>query len=176
MVSAFYSWMLFALLPFMNAKTPVGQERLNAPHPFYVSVTEINHNASTKSLEISCKFFAEDLEQVLEKDYKTTLDMAAAKDKATFDKLIPDYITKRLVLTVDGKAAALHYIGFEKEKESAYAYFEVENIAVVKSINATNSLLHDFIDQQINIMHVIVGGKRQSTKLDYPETKAAFQF
>ena len=71
---------------------------------------------------------------------------------------------------------ALRYIGFEKEKESAYAYFEVSGIASVKNISATNSLLHDFIDQQINIMHVTVGGKRQSTKLDYPETKASFSF
>jgi len=116
------------------------------------------------------------LEQILEKNYKTSLDITAAKDKAAFDKDIPDYVSKRLSLTVDGKAVALHYVGFEKDKESAYAYFEVTNIVSVKSINAVNSLLHDFIDQQINIMHVTVGGKRQSTKLDYPETKAAFQF
>lgn len=148
----------------------------NAPHPFYVSVTEINHNAGEKSLEISCKFFAEDLEQILEKDYKTQLDISAPKDKALLDKDIPDYVGKRLSLTLDGKAATLKYIGFEKEKESAFAYFEVENVASVKTISATNSLLHDFIDQQINIMHVSVGGKRQSTKLDYPDTKASFSF
>ena len=175
MVSAFYTWMLL-MLPFLNTKAAVEKEGFTVPHPFYVSVTEINHNAATKSLEISCKFFAEDLEKILEKDYKTTLDMTAAKDKATFDKLIPDYVAKRLALVADGKPVVLHYVGFEKEKESAFAYFEVENIAVVKSINATNSLLHDFIDQQINIMHVVVGGKRQSTKLDYPETKASFSF
>ena len=36
-------------------------------HPFYVSVTEINHNAADKTLEISCKMFTEDLEEILEK-------------------------------------------------------------------------------------------------------------
>lgn len=162
------------MLPFFLNKPAVpGRAAL---HPFYVSVTEINHNAGNKSLEISCKFFAEDLEQILEKNYKTQLDIAAAKDKAAFDKFIPDYVGKHFSLTVDGKAVALQYVGFEKEKESAYAYFEVDNISSVKNVSATNSLLHDFIDQQINIMHVTVGGKRQSTKLDYPETKAAFQF
>ncbi len=172
-----YKWMLLSLLSFTNllgSNKPL--KASSVLHPFYVSVTEINHNASTKSLEISCKFFAEDLEQILEKDYKTQLDISAAKDKAAFDKDIPDYVTKRLALMVDGKPVALHYIGFEKDKESAYAYFEVSGIASVKNISATNSLLHDFIDQQINIMHVTVGGKRQSTKLDYPETKAAFNF
>ncbi len=77
---------------------------------------------------------------------------------------------------VDGKLVALNYVGFEKEKESVYAYFEVSNVSAVKNITATNSLLHDFINQQINIMHITVSGKRQSTKLDYPQTKAAFGF
>lgn len=174
MASFFYQWLLFLLLPFWNAATK--KQAAPSPHPFYVSVTEINHNAAEKSLEISCKFFAEDLEQILEKDYKTQLDISSSKDKAAFDKDIPDYVGKRLSLVVDGKPVSLKYIGFEKEKESAYAYFEVSGVASVKSINATNSLLHDFINQQINIMHVTVGGKRQSTKLDYPEIKASFSF
>ncbi len=174
MAALISKWTIFFLLPFLTA-TGVGKPALT-PHPFYVSVTEINHNASTKSLEISCKFFAEDLEQILEKDYKASLDISAPKDKAAFDKDIPDYVGKRLLLTIDGKAVGLKYVGFEKDKESAYAYFEVDNIASVKAISATNSLLHDFIDQQINIMHVTVGGKRQSTKLDYPDVKASFSF
>lgn len=173
----FYKWTVLFFFPFVSvvsvSKSSVVSE---APHPFYISVTEINHNASAKSLEISCKFFAEDFEQTLEKAYKTQLDISLAKDKASFDKFIPDYISKHLSLVVDGRQVALNYIGFEKEKESVYAYFEVSNVAAVKNISATNSLLHDFIDQQINIMHVTVGGKRQSTKLDYPDTKAAFGF
>ncbi len=36
-------------------------------HPFYVSVTEISHNAKDKTLEISCKLFSSDFETVLEK-------------------------------------------------------------------------------------------------------------
>lgn len=174
MAALISKWTILFLLPFIPANGVA--KPAPVPHPFYVSVTEITHNASNKSLEISCKFFAEDLEQILEKDYKTSLDISAPKDKAIFDKDIPDYVGKRLSLTIDGKAVGLKYVGFEKDKESAYAYFEVDNIASVKTISATNSLLHDFIDQQINIMHVTVGGKRQSTKLDYPDTRASFSF
>lgn len=176
MALLFYKWTALFLLPFVGFGSSKPQGAVNELHPFYISVTEVNYNANAKSLEISCKFFAEDLEQILEKNYKTQLDISAQKDKASFDKFIPDYISRHLALTVDGKAVAPHYLGFEKEKESVYAYFEVSNVAAVKSISAVNSLLHDFIDQQINIMHVTVGGKRQSTKLDYPDTKAAFTF
>lgn len=146
------------------------------PHPFFVSVTEINQNAAEKSLEISCKFFADDFEQTLEKAYNTRLDIASAKDRAAFDKFIPDYIGKHLQLSADGKPVKLTYVGFEKEKESAYAYFEVQNLSSLKQLDAVNSLLHDFKNEQINIMHVTVNGRRQSTKLDYPATRASFRF
>src|SRR4051812_25875749 len=77
--------------------------RLPGVHPFYIAVTEINYNAKDKDLEISCKMFAEDLEQILEKNNKATLDITSDKDKARFDRYIPDYIGKHLDLIVDGK-------------------------------------------------------------------------
>jgi hypothetical protein len=145
-------------------------------HPFYISVTEINHNAKEKTLEISCKMFADDFEQILEKNYKTQLDIASDKDKANFDKLIPDYMNRHLAIAIDGKLVKLTYVGFEKDKESAYCYFQVENVAAPKKLEIFNSILHDFNNTQINIMHVVVNGHRQSTKLDYPNTKASFAF
>lgn len=147
-----------------------------APHPFYISVTEINQNTTEKSFEVSCKFFADDFEQTLEAAYNTHLDIYSTKDKVSFDKLAPDYINKHLQLLIDGKPAKLNYVGYETEKESAYCYFEITNLNSLKKLDAVNSLLHDFKKEQINIMHVTVGGKRQSTKLDYPDTKASFQF
>jgi hypothetical protein len=145
-------------------------------HPLYVSVTEINHNAAEKSLEISIKVFPDDLEQILEKNNKAQLDILAEKDKSRFDQYIPSYFDKNLLLTVDGKQVKLSYVGFEIEKESAYCYFEVKNIASVKKIDVTNSILYDFNDTEMNIMHVTVGGSRKSGKVNYPEKAANFSF
>ena len=145
-------------------------------HPFYISVTEINHNATDKTLEISAKVFADDLEQILEKNYKTTLDITTAKDQPRFNQLLPDYFSKHLVLVVDGKPVKLTYIGYETEKESAHCYFQVDHIATVKKIEISNSILYDFIDSETNIMHVTVNGTRKSGKVSYPEKDAVFQF
>ena len=182
MATLFYKWLLFSVLPLAlwhGNKEQVLSTSVKAEasfHPFYISVTEINHNAKDKILEISCKMFADDFEQILEKDYKTQLDISSDKDKASFDKLIPDYMTKHLSLKVDGKPVKLSYVGYEKDKESAFCYFQVDNVASLKKLDITNSILHDFNDTQINIMHVVVNGKRQSTKLDYPDTAASFSF
>ena len=154
-------------------KNPMQITRL---HPFHVSVVEINHNATDKTLEISCKIFTNDFETILEKDYKAKVDLVNPKDKAAMDKIVNDYITKRLSFKADGRTVNFSYLGFEKQDEAIYSYFQVDNVASVKKIDVTNSLLHDFSDQQINIIHCTVGGKRQSTKLDYPNVQASFSF
>ncbi len=174
---ALSQWILIASLWLFSV--PAGIDKTSAGssfHPFYISVTEINQNAKEKSLEISCKMFAEDLELQLEQNYKTTLDISSEKDKGSFDKFIHDYVGRHLAIAIDGKAATLSYVGFEKEKESVYCYFEADGIVNPHKVDITNSILHDFNQEQINIIHVTVNGHRQSTKLDYPETHASLSF
>lgn len=176
-----YKWLTASLLlftapapaaPLVNDPAPTTEAR----HPFYVSVTEINHNRQVKSLEITCKIFADDLEDILKKNYKTTVDLASKAQQATTDRLVNDYFTHHLLLAADGKPVKLSYVGFEKESESAYCYFEVPNVASLKKLAVSNSILQDLTDEQINIMHVTVNGSRKSYKLNYPNKEASFTF
>lgn len=176
MVVMLSKWLLL-FSSWFGAANPHGEVVVEKTfHPFYVSVTEINLNAAEKTLEISCRFFTDDFENVLGKANKTKLDLSSDKDKASFDKYIPAYINSHLTLVAEGKPVKLAYVGFEKEKESVYCYFEVSNIASVSKLDIVNNLLYDLTTEQINIMHVTVGGKRQSSKLNYPDVKAAYQF
>jgi hypothetical protein len=145
-------------------------------HPFYVSVTEINHNPKEQTLEVSCKMFSEDLEDILKKNYKTAVDLTAQKQQPQNEKMIQDYISKHLAIQANGKALKLNFIGFEKEAESVYCYFETEKINGVKKLDVTDSILQDFSDKQINIIHVVVNNNRKSQKLDYPDKMASFSF
>jgi len=183
MASSAYKWLSVCCLLFaFHIKGTCSQARSEVPtpinyfHPYYISVVEINHNPTDKTLEISCKVFTNDFETTLEKNYKAKVDLSNPKDKGSTDKWITDYIKKHLSIKVDGKDVNLSYLGFEKDDEAVFSYFQVDNVAVVKKLNVSNSLLHDFSDQQINIIHCSVAGRRQSTKLDYPNTEAAFQF
>lgn len=176
-----YKWLTVSLLLF-TAPAPAAPP-VNVPsasvemrHPFYVSVTEINHNRQAKSLEVTCKIFADDLEDILKKNYKTPIDLASKAQQATTDRLVNDYFTHHLFLVADGKPVKLSYVGFEKESESAYCYFEVSNVASLKKLDVSNSILQDLTNEQINIMHVTVNGTRKSYKLNAPNKEASFTF
>lgn len=170
-----YKWLFFFSLPFSFAANHAGEVKKDM-HPFFVSVTEVHHNSKEKALEISCRIFVDDMENVLKQNYKTPINLSNAGQQAQNDKLVADYIVKHLALVADGKKLNLSYVGFEKDSESVFCYFEVPQVAAVKNLKLTNSILQDLTPEQINIMHVTVDGKRKSYKLDYPKTEANFSF
>jgi hypothetical protein len=164
-------FIVFVALPLVSAFVPA-----DMPHPLYISVTEINHNPKDKILEVSCKVFTNDFEAVLEKVAGARVDLSSVKDKAASDKLIAGYVERHLRLKVDGKPVQLHFVGSENEEDGTWSYFQVNDVPTVKRIDAINELLYDGFNQEINIMHVTVGGQRQSTRLNCPASSASFQF
>ena len=160
----------------VSDKKDLLHERASDVHPLHVSVTEINHNASDKTLEVTCKMFTDDFEKVLVQNYKTKVDLINPPDRPAIDKLISDFVQKHLLIKLDNKSVQLSYLGFEREAEAVYSYFQVENVAVIKKLEASNSILHEMFTDQINMMHIMVGGKRKSFKLDYPDKEVAINF
>lgn len=183
MVTLLYKWLFILLIPaglYIGERTH--DEKIlfasNADqtlHPIHVSVTEINHNATDKTLEISVRIFTDDFEKVLAKNYKTRIDLINP-DRKAMDKLVSDYIKTHLSIRTDGKPVNFSYLGFEKENEVINSYLQVDNIAMVNKIELVDKLMHDLFTDQTNLIHVTVGGKRKSVKLDYPETKTEIGF
>lgn len=136
----------------------------------------MNYNQKNRSVEISCKMFAEDIEDVLKQNYKTAVDLSDQKLLTQNNNLMHDYMAKHFALNIDAKPINFKFVGFEKDKESVYCYLEVLNVPGMKKLAVTNSILHDYKKEQINIIHVVVNGNRESTKLDYPKNVANFSF
>ncbi len=162
MVNSLFQWLLLGLM--------------SVTHPFFVSMTDINHNAKEQTLEISVRVFSDDFEKVLVKNNKTQFDIAKPTNKTAVDKMISAYIGKNLLLTIDGKKLTPTYIGYEIQEASVWSYFEIKQMPSVNRIDVVNTLLYDFNDKQINLHHVKMNGKEKSYKLNYPNNNTSFSW
>jgi hypothetical protein len=179
MALIFYKWFLISFLqvwPPLSGGFDSNHLSVLRLHPFHVSVTEINHNAKDKTLEISCKIFTDDFEDALTKKYKASVDLGQPKDKPAMDKLVSNYINSHLSIKADDKITVMNYLGFEVENEAVYVYLQVNDLPSIRKVNVTNTILHDMYTDQTEIIHVIVNGNRKSMKIDYPLSQAMFQF
>lgn len=162
MAASSYKWLMIGLLGLF--------------HPFFVSVTEINHNAKEKVLEISCKLFLDDTEKALKKQLNTAVELTSPKDPKKAQQQISDYVKKHLSVKIDGKPVILEFVGYEVEGASLWSYFQVKNIASVQKIEVSNNLLYEMYDSQISIVHAQVGNNKKSTRVTNPETNMLFEF
>lgn len=143
-------------------------------HPFYLSVTDMKYNEKNKSLEIACKLFTNDLEGALKKTTGKKVDIINPKDKKEVEKILFDYINKRLAINLNGKLKTLKYIGYEKEEDVIWTYMEIEKCEKPKQINITNSLLYDYLKEQINLVSIEIAGSKQSSKVSNPDKEIKF--
>lgn len=175
MASFLYKWLLLmGVLNFYN--TSINTVTNTATHPYFVTVTEIEHNAKEKTLEISCKIFTDDFEKALRQNYKSFVDLLKPKDKEAMNKLVADYVQKHLMITVNGKTAALQFIGYEQQEEGIVSFYQANKIPSVNKMDITDNILYEYKKEQIGIIHVVVDGNRKSTKLDNPKDKVSFEF
>ena len=178
MVIELYKWLLvplFSLSLFTNPENDVLKQE-KALHPLHLATVEIDHNSSDKTLEITCKTFWDDFENILSKLNNSKVNLTSDKDTAGNNKRIFEYFRSHLKITVDGKPVQMSFVGYEKEDVVVYSYLQVDNVSSVKKVAIVNTVMHDMFDDQVNIMHVLVNGNRKSTKLDYPATAANIEF
>ncbi len=145
-------------------------------HPLFISVTEIEHNATDKTLEISCKIFTDDFEKTLRATYKTKVDLLNQSVHPAMDKLVSDYVQKHLLITVNGKLETLQYVGYEQIEEGIYSYYQLNNVPVVKTIKVMDNILYEYKPAQSSLVHITVAGKRQSNKLVQPQNTITVQY
>ncbi|OQP43221.1 hypothetical protein A4H97_13310 [Niastella yeongjuensis] len=121
--------------------------------------------------------FTDDFEKTLSNVFHTKVDISAPANKKENDRLVNEYIKTHLQLKLDNKMVTLTFVGFEKENDAVWSYFEVDNTATApKKIDVVNTILYESYDKQMNLMHVTVAGNRKSTRLNYPDKEASFQF
>lgn len=147
-----------------------------AVHPFYISMTDIKHNAASKTVEVSVRIYADDFEETLRKACNCKIELLKPVNKTAMDKAIQDYIVRKLQIKVNGQATTLQYAGFQQEESSIWSYFEIKEVQTIKKLDISNTLLHDYKQEQINMVHVKANGTTRSDKLDYPHQNLTFSY
>jgi len=163
MVNMLHQWLMMAMLSLY--------------HPFFVSMTEMDYNAKDKELEVSVRIFTDDFENAIRKYHPgVKVDILHPASQEQMNQFVNDYIQKHLQLKINGASVQISFAGYEQQSESIWSYFEVKNITGIKKLDVTNSLLHDYNTNQINMMHVKVNDNEQNYKLDYPDKDVSFSF
>ncbi len=142
-------------------------------HPNHVSVTDINLNPKSGTIELSMQLFAEDLESVIRKYH----DAEYMLDDKTFEgaprEVLIDYIKKNFMLNAQNAKVDIAFVGLEMTDDLVKCYFESGKVEAAASLVVTNTLFFDLHENQVNLNHVKANGHTHSAKttVETPDAK-----
>jgi hypothetical protein len=121
-------------------------------HDFFVSILTIRHVPATKTLDLTWRITAHDIEHALEN--VAPLKLASANEHPRADSILNAYFHEHLKLSTGAQALDWAWVGKELDGETLYCYLQVMNVDNLNELTVSNSLLQDLFYEQQNLVHV----------------------
>ena len=142
-------------------------------HKFYLSVTHVNYSEKDGAIQITSRIFIDDFENVLQERYGFDAELATKNESEEADAYIEKYFRTKFAVEINGKNASYTFIGKKYDVDVMICYIEIPKVdlATTTSIQITNEILTDLYDEQQNIVHFKIDGKKKSFVLLKSDTK-----
>jgi hypothetical protein len=140
-------------------------------HKFYVSVTEINYVAAKKEIQITSRFFIDDINNSLEKKYKTKFYLGSVQESEEQVAILKKYLTENFSIKVNSKAKDILFFKKEIEDDVLICYFKVKDVSKISTLEVKNILFFEYLPEQQHITHTHIGKVKRSIllTLDNPQ-------
>jgi len=145
-------------------------------HPYYLGIIDIKQEKETSEFKISIKLFTNDIENALSNIEGKRIDLINPTNKSALDSTLNRYINKRLSIYVNAIKININYLGYEKEEDVIWIYYDHKPLSKIKELKIFNSILYDFLPEQSNIIHSEIYGLKKSQKLNNPEQQTTFTY
>ena len=145
-------------------------------HPMYISVSTVNFNSSSSSLEITMKIFTDDLEEGIFDASAQTLNLGLASEVPEADSVLIAYLKERVGIHVNGKPVSLQFLGKEVEMQVAWVYLEARCSTPISEVQVHNEILMHLHEEQTNLVNIKVGSTKRSLLLSQKKKEDAATF
>ena len=145
-------------------------------HKYYLSLTQIEYNATSKSVEVIINVFVDDIETSLNKIHTKDLRLNTKKEPNNSDVYFEQYLKNHVQFKIDGTTVSYSYLGKEYDGDIVYFYLEIKNIERIQTIEIKNTLLIADFPKQQNLVKSKVNGKHKSVLLTKENDKALLKY
>ena len=134
----------------------VGAHAASSPgapaHKYYTSLAQVEYNAEAKSVEVTLRVFADDLELALTRRAGRKVSLDRTKD---VDGLALAYLRDTFeIRNRDGEPKALKWVGMELRSDIAWLYVEAEMPEGLAGARLRDHVLFELFEKQVNTVSV----------------------
>ena len=145
-------------------------------HKYYISSTKIEYKKESKTIQITMRFFIDDLQESINSTYSKNIELALPNEPEEIDSLIINYVSKKLEVTINSNKKAYSFLGKEYNNDEIYIYLEIENVEFIKAIEIKNSMLMEIFPEQQNIIKLYINNTKKTFLLTKQKDKDSLKF
>ncbi len=128
---------------------------VGAFHPLHTSLTELSYDRGSRSVQVSIRVFADDLQSAL-------APRGGAPPAHLSDAAALAYVGRHFALTAGKSRIPLRGCGMRRSGDLVWICLRGPSPAGMQGLQVHNHLLFDRFTDQINIVQASHGGRRQS--------------
>ena len=142
-------------------------------HKFYISVTNVDYSEKDKAVQIITRIFVNDMNAVLTERYGVETKLGTDRETKVDSEYLEKYLRAKFVVEINGKTVPYNLIGKKYDTDMIILYLEVPKIELknLSNIAVENEILTDLYDEQQNVVHFKIDGKKKSYVLVKSDTK-----
>ena len=132
-----------------------------ARHAYHSSLTELRYNAVKKQLELSVKVFTDDFEKALSQGQPAHVNLSDTGPRPLV--LAAAYVQRTMQFrTAGGAPLQLQLLGMQRENDGYWLYCKVPLPGPLPAVQLRHTLLLDVFGDQMNIVNIESGARKQS--------------
>ncbi len=119
-------------------------------HKYYVSMTKIKHVKEENSIQITMRFFIDDIEKIINNRFKKEFNLATNEELTETDKFLNIYIHQKFEVKINDQLIEYTFLGKEYDNDVMFFYLESTDIKEINSIEVKNKMLLEMFEEQQN--------------------------
>ena len=145
-------------------------------HKYYISLTKIDYIKDKKEVQITMRFFIDDIENTLQNRFNISLELATKKENKKANFYLETYITQKFKVNINDEDKVYRYLGKEYDNDVVFFYLEIPDIENINKIVVQNSMLFEEFEEQENYVKLNINNTKKTFILIKANDKEMLKF
>ena len=131
-------------------------------HKYYISLTKIDYIKEEKLVQITMRFFIDDIENTIQNRFNVLLSLDTKEENIKADLFLKKYISQKFKVKINNEFKKINYLGKEYENDVMFFYLEITDIEHINEIEIQNIMLFEEFPEQENYIKLNINNTKKT--------------
>lgn len=131
-------------------------------HKYYISLTKIDYIKEEKLIQITMRFFIDDIENTVQNRFNILLSLDTKEENIKADLFLKKYISQKFKVKINNTYKNFSYLGKEYKNDVVFIYLEMTDIEYINEIEIQNTMLFEDFPEQENYIKLNINSTKKT--------------